>query len=258
MVVMKVEIVVMVVVVDGGSSWERSTKYCTCHEICTSRSTKYCHEVCTSRSTKHCTGHEICTSRSTKYGACHEMCTSRSTKYCTCHGICTSRPTKCCTCHEICTSRSTKSTKITKYCTCHEMCSACHELCTSRSTKYCTYHEIGTSRPIQYCTVNSNELAARMPKIGDRFSRTSHCLFDQSWKMSTSGSGLNFLPKFHLYRLGWASRSEFWYISTPNPLDGCSHYCIERGTIERDRFRSLKFFLDRLLAAGAAVSYKCL
>ena len=39
---------------DGGgwgfASWERSTKHCFCHKICTSRSTKYCtcHEACTS------------------------------------------------------------------------------------------------------------------------------------------------------------------------------------------------------------------
>ena len=58
-----------------------------CHEICTSRSTKYCacHEIFTSRSTKYCACHEICTSRSTKYRACHKMRTSRSTA---CHDIC--------------------------------------------------------------------------------------------------------------------------------------------------------------------------
>ena len=45
MVVMKVEIVVVVMVVDFASQ-ERSTKHRACHEICTSRSTKYgtCHD----------------------------------------------------------------------------------------------------------------------------------------------------------------------------------------------------------------------
>ena len=49
----------------GFASWERSTKYCACHEICTSRSTKHCtcHEICTSGPTKYCTCHEICTSK---------------------------------------------------------------------------------------------------------------------------------------------------------------------------------------------------
>ena len=42
-------------VVNGGSSWERLTKYNACHEICTPRSTKYnaCQEICASRSTQN-------------------------------------------------------------------------------------------------------------------------------------------------------------------------------------------------------------
>ena len=39
------------------------------------------HLQITSRSTRCCTCYEICTSRSTKYCTCHEICTSRSTKY---------------------------------------------------------------------------------------------------------------------------------------------------------------------------------
>ena len=151
----------VVMAVDGDSQAGKVHKYCACHEICTSRSTKCCtcHEICTSRSTKCCTCHEIRTSRSTQYHTCHDICTSGSTKYCACHELCTSRSTNHRAAHKICTSRSTKysacyeiytsrSFKIlhlppnlhfnTKYCT-------CHEICTSRSTKHCACHELCTS-----------------------------------------------------------------------------------------------------------------
>ena len=91
---------------DGGgwgfASWERSTKYCTCGKICTSRFTKSCacHEICTSRLTKCFACHEICSSGFTTCFACHEVCTSRFTKCCAFHEICTFRWTKCCVGHQ--------------------------------------------------------------------------------------------------------------------------------------------------------------
>ena len=72
---------------------------------------------------------------------CHEICSSRSTKYCTCHEICTSRSTKYCARHNF--RKRTTCAKVTIHRTCHKIrarrrlppcpkCCACHEIYTSK------------------------------------------------------------------------------------------------------------------------------
>ena len=87
MVVMKVAIVVMVMVVmvvDGVEAEKGHTAPATKSALQRNSALKvhkvlHLPQICTSRSTKYCTCHEICTSRSTK------LCTSKSTKHCICN-----------------------------------------------------------------------------------------------------------------------------------------------------------------------------